>query len=665
MASLLLRILVFVIAFGLSAEHLSFSFRSQNDGYIYPSWKKYPIIGEHLYDNAVVTGDDFTILCGGDEVAKGPNGIFTHYQCLTIAEMLEGFVPKPKKSITYRVLKAYDKSFVQLGLPNLKDDMSDLATNLVYMKVHEEKLYSGIIGKAGLVIFRFDGPTGILKLYEKLDGRRREGKSQSIKTPKSILTVNEETFSVQEGDIAVIISDGLDRILPPSFLTAAASFLISRMINNKRENKLDYDYDYDLADLVEGYVQNLSELSIHLRNTFIEKLYNLVKNDLDYFNKMNIKPIDDSVLSNLKSQEEIDRANIEHLKKHFIQQNLSQKIIKKIQNLDPKTYNTYQENALKFKKSVISLHRNQNKSNKKNTVQEQVIDPPHLRKPSLIRVESKQSDPDDLIEEDLESDFFTKDEDEHSKEYAEMMKNLNIQQSPDVDIDVAMDRIFQNEICNVFDPTDNRLVFRIINKAKTLTNQAFHNAKHAPNRAYEPVDCFQNTKIKKKATRHPSKNKWKCKDLVDLSFTKYWHSIVHYDFDECLSEAISVLPEKTTHQEIAEAFNSRYFARNIALAAKYVANDSRFKAHHIILKYFFNEETYNIEFSKEILEETRLIWQSRERDISIAATAVKSHQSKDNSKRSPSFKLDLTEQSKALELIFKSYTSQPTQRQFI
>lgn len=93
MASLLPRILVLVIVFGLSVEDMSFSFRSQRDGYIYPSWKKKGKFDERFSNDAVVVGNDFMVLCGGIEETKGPSVFFSYSLCLKIAEELEKCAP--------------------------------------------------------------------------------------------------------------------------------------------------------------------------------------------------------------------------------------------------------------------------------------------------------------------------------------------------------------------------------------------------------------------------------------------------------------------------------------------------------------------------------------------------------------------------------------------
>ena len=680
MTSLLSRTFVLVIVFGLSIEHLSFSFRSHHDGYIYPSWKKNEMIDEYLYEDAVVVGNQSIVLCGGVEGTKGPNGIVSHYQCIRLAEKLDKFVQDRQCAYIEKFFKVSLKSYSKLGLLKFKDDLSDVATTLLYIKLEGNRLYSGLSGNSGYIIFRYNQFFKTLRMYQNIDGNKCGDDKLCKLTQKSINVPENYVTKVEEGDVVMAYSDGLGRILPPSFLTALTNFLVGMMIQRKREKdqgkiyNYDYDYDYDLADLVEGYLQNLHVLSLHLKNKLIEKLYQSVKDDKTYFNKMKINPIDKSLLLGLKKQEEIDREYIKHLSNYFFTEDQNKDKLEKNQGKqDPisKNYRKYQKNVLILKESIENSFKKEKNNNIKDLsfINQQQIDSINANKQSIInnkhdsnKIEPKVIELDDLENDDLEPDFFIKNQSENSKKFDELMKDLKIQTRSDAEIAQETMKVFHNEICNLLDPTDERLSLKLLEKSRNLKDQTLHNAKHDLKRAYEPVDCFKNRKINKRINRHPLKNNWKCTDIARLSFSTGWSSIRHYDFDTCVYEALPDLPENTTVQEIAEAFNSQYFSRSTDIAAKIVAEDPRFIFDHYFLKHFFNKDTFELQFSLEKMENFRFNYRSKDRDISVAGTVIGKHdkidQIKEGEKDFPHFESKLIYYNMALESMFKYIRNQ-------
>ena len=164
--------------------------------------------------------------------------------------------------------------------------------------------------------------------------------------------------------------------------------------------------------------------------------------------------------------------------------------------------------------------------------------------------------------------------------------------------------------------------------------------------------------------------KWNCKDILDLTYpihpTENDKGSLH-NFDQCVLEAIPKLPDNITPKEIAEAFNSRYFARNIALAVKYISNDIWVKADNYLLKKLFDNNLKRVDLSDKKLKdfETKR-WGAKNDDVSIAATAISSQDNFDRAKpksnEQPFFKRDLSKHSSALEHTFKNLTNQTFQK---
>ena len=180
-----------------------------------------------------------------------------------------------------------------------------------------------------------------------------------------------------------------------------------------------------------------------------------------------------------------------------------------------------------------------------------------------------------------------------------------------------MEKIFRFEICNLFDPTENSEIFKMIPESKNFFGLANHNLEHKDQKTFnDSIDCFRNINITKTTVHHLNPTKWKCGKIVNLIYpipAKEDTKDIFLNFDECVLEAIPKLPKSVTRKQIAEAFNSRYFSRNIALAAKYVINDPRIKVDGSVLKHFYDKKTNKFVFSDQKLKNNREIWQTKKK----------------------------------------------------
>ena len=596
-----LTFIIFIFSFG--AEKLSFSFRSQYDGYIYPKWKKKDNVSVKFYEDAVVVGQDFIVLGDGVGGAKGLSGVFSIHQCLNIADKLKKFVPTSVDDLTDAVSRASDKAVRELGLPSIYGQMRNVATTLVYIKLQGNKMYSGVVGDSGFSIYRYYKDEGILKLEKRSQERVVDYNTPCSVTPEGVEKPWKDTHEVKKGDVVVVASDGVLDVLPSSFITAATNFLVGKMIEKKRDNKSldDFDYDYDLADFVEGYVQNLSELSIKLKNFIFERQTFLLK-------------------------KAIEQA-----------QNLSKELL--LLAMTP----WFKE---QFK----------------------------VTKPSTDQLGVKILDPDDFDGEDPEKDSSENpDHVKKDKEVNDIKKNSSEQNNLHGKIDDMMKNIYKYEICNIFDPYEDNRSFKTLKKYDDFKNLTHHNLKHKDQFNYKHLNCFKNKIIEKTTPHHSSPTKWACKNVLDLTYPIHPPEDPNqkqHDFKQCVIEAIPKLPKDTKPEEIAEAFNSRYFARNIALAVKYVTEDPRVKVDDFILKKFFDKEKHEVVFSYEkLISFRRKNWVAKDDDVSIAAAAITSEDKFDKvklgSNASNILRLSLKNHSSAMRYLFKILTAQDTSGRII
>ena len=664
------KTLIFIFFFGLNAENLFFSFRSQYDGYIYPKWKKKNVKAGLFYEDAVVVGKDFMVLGAGVEGTKGLTGFFSHHQCTSIALELETSSPESVQKVIKNVTKVSREAVSQLDLSGIKPEMSDVATTLVYMKLNENKLFTGVVGNSGFSIYRYNPDSKIIELVKRSSEQMCGEDTPCKVTPTTIDPPVENSLDIEEGDIVMAYSDGVSNVLPSSFMTAATNFLVAKMIQKSKVHSMGrFDYDYDLGDFVEGYVQNLSELSIKLKNQLGEELYHFFIFDQSKFKDKKAKPFNSSLSSTLKNTQQIDQRYFDHLKEVYFPQFPNPKT--QNLNLNFLTDRLSEEDTAFFKDLIQFLKKHQNSSRKNSQVQakKQPYDKKNISKPSIHHLQSKNSSSKFIKEGNIEQDSFAKKNDDMSvKDTDNKNQSLPQQGNSKEEIDMSLKKIFRYEICNLLDPTAERKSFTLIAKSKSFKDLALHNVKQYDIFNYKPIDCFRNKMIEKTATHHPNTTKWNCKDILDLIYPIHPIEDNYHSFHECVLKAIPELPDDITPKQIADSFNSRYFARNIALAVKYVVNDPRVIASNLFFKSFTEKGKNDVIFTEEKLRKNRDNWRVKDDDVSIAAAAIKVKsifdQSNPDGQINTSFKSDLKLHSSVLKIMF-NYITDPKYPNFI
>ena len=596
MTSSLSRIFILLIVLGSSVEQLTFTFRSQYDGYIYPSWKKKGKINEFLFNDAVVVGENFMVLAGGVEESKGFSGLFSHSICLGMAKEFEKFVPNQINDVPKMLQYALGYSKQKLMINGLQGDTRDVATTLVYMKLVGYQLVAGVVGNSGFSVFRYNKQTGMIELVKK-----SEEDMSDLYTPKKVTAdviekkVDHE-YKVEVGDIVMAYSDGVSDVVPPSFITAVTNFLVAKMINRKREKgllyKLDYDYDYDLAEFVEGYVQNLNELDLNVNNNLVYNLFEKMKIDYKIY------------------QEKKMRDNQE--KPGFERKNLQQFEVPKFQQKKPEHANVNNQ-AEKQSNHNQFLSKEQNKPLQQNEVpmKQQPDNHKKVQNISYQGVQWRNQYKDEPLEEELQFQQFNKD-------FQNKMKQL----TPGEKIRRSMNRIFRSEVCNLLDPTGNNETLKILASFSDISNlisiQSFQDIEGT----IKSYDCFRNIEIQKTTNRYSNPKKWTCGDMIDLTYPIHPIEENYSSLSDCVREVIPEFPKDVSREEIAEVFNSRYFARNIALAVKYILNDPRVADKYFILKTFITAKNKGIVLNDAEIAQIKDKFAAKKGDVSIAASAI-------------------------------------------
>ena len=714
-----IRGLILIFFFAQGVENLVFSFRSQYDGYIYPKWKKKEVMEGHFYDDAVVVGKDFMVLGDGLESTKGPSGVFTIHQCLSIARSLETCTPGLFRWTIDCVKEGFVDTLWSYGLPNLNLDMTNVANSLVYIKLYKNTLHSGVIGDSGFSIFRFNQKRNIMKLEKQSKEKVYEWSQPFLVTPELVDMPRRYTHKMKEGDVVVTFSDSVIDSLSSSFITAATNFLVGKMIEKKRDHKslddfdYDYDYNYDLADFVEDYIQNLSELSSKLKKQIVKET--IIENKPpEQVNPIRVESEPSNISKNMPSkyQQEMKVYKPEQFPSPLVQQNQNQQLQRKnsesiemdypdIEDLeDIKDFEDledpdYQPQKKEFQIEFPSVDNVEDSQFQVSEVSENEENSENSKKPSKIKVPlpkpnnlispSKHLSPSDSEIEEFDMKYFERIYKEKTSqpvpenpnnqfqtilqpvpEVSENHSQENIQHSQEVhenqfqeikqtltdhiktheEINEAMEKIFRFEICNFFDPSEDSRILKEKIGNKSFLDLTHHNLEHKNQKTFnDPIDCFKNINIKKTTTHHPNPTKWECKDILDLTYPIHPNKKKYHSFHECVEKAIPKLPKDTTRKEIAEAFNSRYFARNIALAVKYFSNDHRVKISNYFLRFYYNKKLKKIVFPEHKIKYREEFWKDKYEDISVAAAAVRSSLifGKTNLKVDPSriFKKDL------------------------
>ena len=201
--------------------------------------------------------------------------------------------------------------------------------------------------------------------------------------------------------------------------------------------------------------------------------------------------------------------------------------------------------------------------------------------------------------------------------------------------------IYNNEICNNFSP------FLYSSKdINELLNQ----------------QCFGNVSTVK-STTSDKEGKFNCETLEELTYPLTPLENTPQNFKECVLNAIPQLPHGTTIEKITKSFNSKYFARNIGLAAKFMSKDERLKADVFQLKEIIdfknkNREETALQINQDLI--SKMTWKAKIDDISVASAVVVDREKnsgeimtveveKENSKKSFQYAESILERLKQLQ----------------
>ena len=624
------RALILIVFFASSFEQLNFSFRSQYDGYIYPSWKEKLGMKEQLYEDAVVVGRDFIVLADGLGGTKGLSGVFSIHQCLNIAKQLSQCYPTKKEELTRAVFSASDSATSMIDLFAVHGSMYDVATTLVYMKIHNNKLLSGVIGDSGFSIYRYDNTARMLKLVQRSEEKVWDFNSpfavtRNVKNPQT-----EYEDDVEEGDVVIAASDGVLDVLPSSFITAATNYLVYRMIEKTENGQSldDFDYDYDLADFVERYVENLSAVSLELRRFFQEeqlrkKIFPLGNNQPRIDSRLQNKytdmttndprdSIDHRYVPRYERLDNIFKELDDSKRKNFELDDFRQKNERSKAQYVPKVESRDQDSSV----GQDTIDQRQNFKNKLS-----------VSNPFQTKLASKTLSTHVFSNDELEQRVSTEKERPNYKPSQQSTGDKVPEKGTDANqlIDESMREIFKYEICNLFDPTSSSQVFKTMFASEKFANLSLRNIKNKPQQTNKQVDCFQNKEVEKRISHDKYPSTWRCKDIFDLTYPVHpirGTSGSLHNFRECVERAIPVLPRWVRAADIAKAFNSRYFARNLALAVKYLTNDRRAKLDNFMLKALYDRPAADAESLKQAMADNEEMWRAKEDDVSIAAAAI-------------------------------------------
>lgn len=192
--------------------------------------------------------------------------------------------------------------------------------------------------------------------------------------------------------------------------------------------------------------------------------------------------------------------------------------------------------------------------------------------------------------------------------YEEKLKKLiDFEESTDLEnseTDEMMEDIYKNEICNEFMP----LVAETTEIESLLNKQ-----------------CFSSASITPKKTTHDKVRNFNCLTLEDLTFPLVPSKYSPHNFKDCVKIAIPQLPIDTTIEKITKSFNSRYFSRNIALAAKFMSKDKRVKVDDFDMKYIKHFKSNNKKLSSQQIDAKlfkKLRWRAKKDDVGIASAVL-------------------------------------------
>ena len=570
-----MRIISLLFLFGLSVGQLFLSFFTRYDGYIYPVWKENKLINKYFVNDAVVVGRDFLVLASGYETTNALTGVYSTFQCLNIAQVLENYSGGVYRSVSEAVMKISNLATINLNLYNIHNILGDVSMGLVYSKILKDELHSGVIGNSGFSVFRYNKNLRILELIERSDETHsRKNKTIQIHYNHTNPS-NQYITKVNNGDVVVAYSDGVTEIVPSSFIMAATNFLVERMIqyvkgNKKKEN---FEYEYDLADFVEDYLQNL----VHLTEILIDDIF---KN---------------SPKANIPPDQSIQRNNV--------QQQQNQQM-----NRDPE----YQEGLVQQLPQMPQL-----KQKGPLSTTQQYLNTIGIKRGDLEKIKSKQYSDDEMPGYDSE------DEDE---EISAEQKKINAR------IDAKHEDLYYKEICNILDPSDKSEIINVRPENNTDVIELLRNYYHRKelNSEFIGRNCFKNKQFteKPKTNHYSYKKLWKCKDILNIFEPIYTIREQNKTFKQLnvyhsyVIEATPKLSDKVNEYLISQYFNSQFYGRNMGIAIESIKKDPRTKIYNYIMKTHYNEAKKTPVFNSKSFNSKEHFTDPKDVDITITGAAI-------------------------------------------
>ena len=163
--------------------------------------------------------------------------------------------------------------------------------------------------------------------------------------------------------------------------------------------------------------------------------------------------------------------------------------------------------------------------------------------------------------------------------------------------------IVSKEVCNLNDPFEDRRL-----------------SSHLPG-SLDGANCFHpEKKAEKKIQAYPDElgHAWACSRIEDLVFPLE----PDQTFSDCTLREIHPLPANASPKLIAEAFNPRYFSRNLALAARIFIEDPRVKTSNFLLKALYDPLTRSLRVPTQPLKIPKTLFTGKLDDISVATAAI-------------------------------------------
>ena len=618
MKNLLSNGLIICVLIVPSLEKFFFNFRTQYDGQIYPKWIKSKFSKTNLYQSAVVVSNNFIILGDGIDKPDGLSGIYSTSQCLSIARL---FLISKETSYTdlYREVKLnLSGGSKEFNVPNTERFKAEIGTTLLYVKIEGTRLLAGVIGDSSIFVFRFDPDAGIMKLIFQSRETVREFNNPNFISPSHIESGNIYDIEIEEGDVVMAVSVGVTNVLSTPFIIAAMNFLMNRMIEkvNVEKKHIDsIDYDYDLGNFVEAYLQNLHELSLKLLRTIDTRLKAVNYHKVEFHQDEKLE----------------DRSKIQKEKKNPFQEQQEQQ--------EQKNFNSYRsvdsfddedevndenkpifkipdlmsfdlgemgsDDELGLKVPIFDRTNERSQINNANQQQNQIIANNQAKANQLISHRSSQT----LNLSSYDSEKQQKDQE------IEMIK--------------ANAKTMRNEICNNLDPrrsSQNHLKIIHSDDFKDLTIKEVGGKKVVE---MQGVDCFTKNNITKTTTYITNQTEWNCDHILDLTSPIY--PVINtkkkfplHNLHKCVIDATPKLPQGIQPKDIPKYFNPRLVSRSFKIARKYISRNIRFIVSMFVLKSFYNKDKGTAFFPETADGYKKVNWNTPNDDYTIAAAAISS-----------------------------------------